>query len=96
MKLTNDQVKHVAKLANLPLTEVEIEKYTEQLSAILSYIEQLQKVDTKNVKPTYNVSMQTNITREDKIYPSLAQDQALQNAQDINNGFFVTKGVFEE
>lgn len=85
MKLIRDQVKHVAKLANLPLTEDEEEKYSEQLSKILDYIEQLNQVDTDSVEPTFNVSGQTNVMAEDKIGECL----------EWKKGFFVTKGVFD-
>lgn len=95
MKLTKEQVKHVAKLANLPLTEEEEEKYTEQLSKILDYIEQLNKVDTKDVEPTFNVSGQSNVMSEDKLGECLSQEDTLSNAPKKENGFFVTKGVFE-
>lgn len=96
MKLTKDQVKHVAKLANLPLTEEEEEKYSEQLSKILDYFEQLNNVDTSNVEPTFNVSGQNNVTAEDEVSTSLSQEEVLQNTPQKKEGFFVTKGIFEE
>ena len=95
MRLTSDQVKHVAKLADLPLTSKEEKKYSEQLSQILDYIEQLNKVDTSNVDPTFNVSGQSNVTREDTTNPCLSQEDALSNASKKEKGFFVTKGVFD-
>lgn len=95
MALTKDQVKHVAKLANLPLTSEEEEKYSEQLSKILEYIEQLNKVDTSDAEPTFNVSGQENVMSEDKLGECLNQDDTLSNAPKKENGFFVTKGVFE-
>lgn len=84
MSLTRDQVKHVAKLANLQLTEEEEEKYSQQLSKILDYVEQLNEVDTSQVKPTFNVSGQENVMAEDKVGECLQW----------KDGFFVTKGVF--
>lgn len=96
MKLTKDQVKHVAKLANLPLTDKEEEKYSEQLSKILDYIDQLNSVDTKDVEPTFNVSGQENVMREDEPVVSLSQGEVPQNAPKKENGFFVTKGVFKD
>lgn len=96
MKLTADQVKKVAKLANLPLAPEEEGKYSEQLSAILEYVNQLNKVDTTNIEPTFNVTGQSNVMSEDETVPSLSQDEALQNAPKKENGFFVTKGVFDE
>lgn len=96
MKLTSDQVKKVAKLANLNIGNEEIDKYSDQLSTILDYIDQLSKVDTSKIEPTYNVTLNTNITREDEVSSSLTQDQSLQNAPQKRDGFFVTKGIFEE
>lgn len=93
MKLTIDQVKHVAKLANLPLTDEEEELYTDQLSNILEYIDQLNSVDTSRVEPTFNVSGQDTVMREDKSADGLSQDEALLNAPAKKDGFFVTKGV---
>lgn len=96
MKLTSDQVKHVAKLANLPLNDSWVEEYSDQLSKILNYIDQLDQVDTSDVEPTYNVSGQTSVMRKDEAGKSLSQEEALQNASNKKNGFFVTKGVFED
>lgn len=103
MKLTSDQVKKVAKLANLPLTPEEEEKYSEQLSKILDYIEQLNEVDTSlgdeptsYVEPTFNVTGQSNVMREDEIVPCLTQEEALSNAAKKKNNMFETKGVLEE
>lgn len=95
MKLTRDQVKKVAKLANLPLTGSEEQEYSLQLSGILEYIDQLSKVDTKGIKPTFNVTGLSNVMRDDEAGKSLLQDEALQNVKS-KNGLFVTKGVFEE
>lgn len=110
MKLTKDQVrlgrdkvKYVAKLANLPLTSDEEEKYSQQLSNILEYVDQLNSVDTKNVEPTFNVSGQSSVESEDKLGECLSAEDALSNAPKEENavpagrqGLFVTKGVFNE
>lgn len=96
MSLTKDQVKHVVKLANLPLTEPEEEVYSKQLSKILEYIDQLNSVDTKNVEPTFNVSGQSNVMSEDKLGEcTLSAEETLSNAPKKKDGFFLTKGVFE-
>lgn len=58
-------VKHVAKLANLPLSSQEEEKYSRQLSKILDYVTQLNKVDTSDVEPTFNVSGLSNVMAKD-------------------------------
>lgn len=94
MKLSREEVKHVAKLANLPLTEEEEEKYSEQLSKILDYIDQLNSVDTSNIEPTYNVSSLENVLAEDEVAESLSQEDAIKNGSNKKDGYFVTKGVF--
>ena len=96
MKLTTDQVKKVAKLANLPVTSEEEELYAEQLSAIQDYIDLLNTVDTKDVLPTFNVIPEKNIMRPDSPSESLPQEEAIRNATNAKNGYFVTKGVFAE
>lgn len=99
MKLTTDQVKKVAKLADLPISEEELPVYSEQLSAILDYIDKLNEVDTKDVEPTFNVSLnKTSLEESSEVEPqkSLSQEEALSNAPSSKNGYFVTKGVFEE
>ncbi|MDD2823072.1 MAG: Asp-tRNA(Asn)/Glu-tRNA(Gln) amidotransferase subunit GatC [Candidatus Daviesbacteria bacterium] len=95
MKLSQDQVKKVANLANLTLTSEEEDKYADQLSDVLSYIDQLNLVDTKSAEPTFNVTDLSNVLADDEITPSLEQDAVLQNASAKKDGFFVTKGVFE-
>lgn len=66
MKLTIDQVQHIADLARIELTQAEKEKYAGELSAVLGFIEQLSGADTDNVIPTSQVTGLVNIVREDK------------------------------
>lgn len=96
MLLDKEKTKKVAKLANLPVSVEELDKYSEQLSKILDYIDQLEKVDVKDIEPAYNVSVNQSKMREDEVKRSLHQDETLQNASQSKDGFFVTKGVFEE
>lgn len=97
IKLTKDQVKHVAKLANLPLSSEEEEKYAEQLSNILEYVDKLNSLDTSSVEPTFNVSGKSNVMSEDNLGDcTLLQEDVLSNVPKKENGFFVTKGVFQE
>uniref|UniRef100_A0A7C1JHG6 Aspartyl/glutamyl-tRNA(Asn/Gln) amidotransferase subunit C n=1 Tax=Caldilinea aerophila TaxID=133453 RepID=A0A7C1JHG6_9CHLR len=96
MHLTIDEVRHVAELARLHLTEEEIERYAQQLSAILDYAERLQEVDTSGVPPTPYVLPLQNVMAEDIPQPSLPNEVALANAPDKANGFFRVRAVFEE
>lgn len=89
------EIDHVSQLANLPLAPQEKQVFKEQLTKILDYIDKIEKADTKSVNPTYNVSPNKNVTREDAAAACLTQDEALQNSSKTKNGQFVTKGVFE-
>lgn len=67
MKLITEEVQHIADLARIELTPEEKEKYAEELSAVLGFIEQLSKVDTNDVIPTSQVTGLVNVVREDKV-----------------------------
>jgi aspartyl-tRNA(Asn)/glutamyl-tRNA(Gln) amidotransferase subunit C len=95
-KITSDTTKKVARLANLPLTTEQEQIFTDQLSKIVDYIDQLNSVDTSSVEPTYNTTGLENILRNDEIEESLPQDEALANATNKKDGLFLTKGIFEE
>lgn len=89
-------VAHVAKLANLPLKPEEEKKFEKQLSEILTYVEKLKEVDTKNVETTSQVTGLENVTRNDKSAPSLTQDEALSNAKSQHNGFIKVHAILTE
>ena len=93
MKLTKDEVNHIAKLANLKISPEETRLFQKQLSETLSYINKLNKLDTKNVKPTNQVTGLENVFREDEVLPSLTQKEALSNAKKTYKGYFVTKRI---
>jgi aspartyl-tRNA(Asn)/glutamyl-tRNA(Gln) amidotransferase subunit C len=80
MKLSLEQVRHVAQLARLALTPEEEQRYQEQLSAILDAMEQLNALDTENVEPTSHASFGESVLREDRVRPSLGADVAVSNA----------------
>ncbi|AHF10499.1 MULTISPECIES: Asp-tRNA(Asn)/Glu-tRNA(Gln) amidotransferase subunit GatC [Dehalobacter] len=88
MKLSREEVEHVALLARLQLSEEEVELYTEQLNSILGYAEMLQKLNTDQVSPTAHAVQLFNVLREDEVKPSMSQDKILMNAPDEEDGFF--------
>lgn len=94
-KLTKNQVKHVAKLADLKLKEKEMAKFQKQLSDILDYVSQLNKLDTKKVEPTNQVTGLENVFREDKPGPSLSQGEVLSGAKNRKKGMFKVKAIFD-
>ncbi len=89
-------VLHIAKLANLPLGNEEIQKYEEQLSSILEYIEKLKQVKTDGIKETSQVTELENVVRDDSTVASLSQEEALANTKSKQNGFVKVKAIFEE
>lgn len=88
-------VSHIAKLANLPLSKKEKEKFEKQLNAILAYIEKLNEVDTKNVEPTSQVTGLENVLREDRPAPSLPQEEVIKNTKSKHNGMFKVKAILD-
>ena len=67
MNITKDEVKHLAKLSSISLSESEVENLRGDLENIVNYIKQLDELNTENVEPTYSVSENQNIWREDEI-----------------------------
>ena len=98
MKLSREEVVHIALLARLGLSEEELEKFSGQLSHILENFEILQQadqVDTSDVPPTaYPIPLQ-NVSREDEAAPSLPQSEILANAPRQEEGCFQVKAVLE-
>lgn len=82
MNITEDAVLHVAKLARLAVSEEEAHRLAPQLSDIISYAEQLQRVDLSDVVPTSHALQLTNVLRPDTPRPGLTREQALANAPD--------------
>ena len=93
-KLTKEEVLHIAKLANLTLSEEEVKVFGEQLSETLDYVEKLKELKTENVGPTFQTTGLKNVTRDDEIKPSLTQEEALKNAKSTYKGYFKTKAIF--
>ncbi len=96
MPLTREQVEHIAELAKIGLSEGEIERYREQLSAILDYAAALQRLDTTGIPPTARVQEGTNVCRADVPGPSLPVEDALANAPSRRDDFFRVPPVIEE
>ena len=91
--LTEEQVRHVAKLARLKCSDQEIATFTTQLSTILEYVAQLQELDTTDVEPLAHCLPITNVLRPDVVKASLSNEQALANAPQRDGEFFVVPKV---
>lgn len=95
--ITKDELKHIAKLSNLPLKEGEDAKFSKLLSDTISYVNVLNELDTSKVEETYQVTGLVNVYQKgDENVTTLTQEQALKNAQTVENGLIGTKGVFEK
>ena len=88
MTIDREEVKKVANLARLNITEAEEETFTTQLNDILGYFEQLSELDTTDVAPTTRAIETSNITRPDKLDPFPAKEELLQAAPEQQGDFF--------
>jgi len=95
MKLSREEVLHIALLARLGLTEAELDRLREQLSNILENFEILQQVDTGDIPPTTQSITLQNVVSDDEVTPSLPQDQVLANAPQKEGNFFKVRAVLE-
>lgn len=93
--ISRDQVKHVADLARLNVTDEEVAMFEEQLSDIMTYVEKLNEVDTTDVKPTTHVLEMTNVMRNDETEKGLTQEEALNNAPSKQDGQFKVPSILE-
>jgi aspartyl-tRNA(Asn)/glutamyl-tRNA(Gln) amidotransferase subunit C len=88
-KLSRDDILKLASLSKLRLSDEEIESLRDELSEILNYVEQLNKVDTSDLKPTYQVTGLTNVTRPDEVVDyGYKTDELLKNAPALQDNQF--------
>lgn len=88
MDVTREDVKKVARLAKLKISEDEIEIFTGQFNTIIEYIHTLDELDTSQVEPTSHVLDLKNILREDAMAPSLPRGEMLKNAPQQDGEYF--------
>ncbi|WP_310599715.1 Asp-tRNA(Asn)/Glu-tRNA(Gln) amidotransferase subunit GatC [Desulfobulbus sp.] len=93
MKITRDEVRHVAKLARLDLSGAEVDRMTGQLNVILNYVAKLDELDTDGVAVTTHTQQVVNAFRDDEVRPSLPRKQALANGPEQNGESFVVPRV---
>jgi aspartyl-tRNA(Asn)/glutamyl-tRNA(Gln) amidotransferase subunit C len=93
--LTEDEVRHVAMLARLGLSDDEVETMRVQLSQVLEHIAMLQRVDVSSVPPTAQILTHLNIARDDTPLPSWPVEDLLANAPAVEDSFFRVPAVFD-
>ncbi len=95
MKLTREEVLHIAALAKLGMTEEDITHFGAQLSNILENFEVLNKVDTNNVPPTAQPNSLCNVMKDDVVAPSMPVKDVMANAPKQEDNFFKIRAVLE-
>jgi len=95
MKITKDEILHVADLARLDLDAEAIETFAGQIGKVLQYVDTLNEIDTEGIRPTSHAIFLTNAFREDEPRPHLDRDQALANAPEKEEGNFVVPKIIE-
>lgn len=86
-KVTKEDIIRLAKLSKIALEENEIAKFQSEIESILTHIEQLQKIDTENVEPTYQVTGLHNVSRADEVSDyGVSKEELLKNAADKKDG----------
>lgn len=98
MKITEQEVRYVADLANLSLSDEEVRKFQADLDEILTHVDKLNEVDTSNVAPMAQVlyeAEETATLREDRELPPIGNDAALANAPQPGAGYFKVPKVIE-
>ena len=95
--LSTEEVKKVAALARLNLTDEEVELYRGQLSSILDYVGQLKEVNTDGVEPTSQVTGLTNVMREDVVEKASVDEheRIISQFPQKENGYLKVRGIFE-
>ena len=95
-KIDHAQVRKVAKLSRLDLTEAEIAEFASQLSAILDYMEKINELDTENVQPLAHCLPISNVFREDSVKESLGTEKTLANAPKRDGEFFKVPKILDD
>jgi aspartyl-tRNA(Asn)/glutamyl-tRNA(Gln) amidotransferase subunit C len=94
-RISIDQVKHVANLARLAITEEEANNFKTQLDEIITYAEQLNEVNTDNIEPTTHVLKMKNVVREDEPKQGLLVEDVLKNAPDSKDGHIRVPSIID-
>ena len=95
-KIDQAQVRKVARLSRLELTKAEVEEFTNQLSAILEYMEKMDELDTNGVEPLAHCLPINNVFRQDCIKPSLGTEKVLKNAPQRDGDFFKVPKILDD
>ncbi len=96
MTISREQVLHIARLARIELSDDEIERYRDDLSSILGYVDKLDELDVSDVEATTHAVALDSRLRDDEVEQRLTPEQVMQNAPDTETGHFRVPKVVEE
>jgi aspartyl-tRNA(Asn)/glutamyl-tRNA(Gln) amidotransferase subunit C len=95
-RIDAEQVRKVARLARLELTEAEVEEFTGQLGSILEYVEKMNELDTSDVEPLAHCLPISNVFRPDEVRESLGTERTLANAPEREGPFFKVPKILDD
>ena len=95
-KISLSDLDHIAKLARIKLTDSEKNTFLPQLESVLEYFDVLNKVDTSNIEPTYQVNLQSNVLRQDVVTDSLSSSEAISTANQTKDDYFVVTNTIKK
>lgn len=95
MALTSDEVRYIARLARVALSDDEVERLREDISSILGHLEALSRIDTERVPPTARSFELVNVDRDDTPVPSVDADDVFLNAPRREGGYFRVRAVLD-
>jgi aspartyl-tRNA(Asn)/glutamyl-tRNA(Gln) amidotransferase subunit C len=93
MAIGKDEVRHIAKLANLEFSEEEIGRFLQQFNSILEHVARLNALDTSAIEPTLHVGGGSHTLRDDALVPSIPREEALANAPESDRELFTVPKV---
>lgn len=94
--ITKDLIDSLSKLAKINLTKEQEEKYADEFSSVMGYMEEIKNLDVFNIEETSRVAKEENVLREDAVKESLPQKEALKNSKNTSNGYFLVPAIFKE
>ncbi len=95
-QFTSDQVRHLASLVRIELTDTEVEEFRSELAGILSHIDALAEIDTEGVPPTNNGADLLNVEADDASRPSMSREEILANAPQREDDYFRVHAVLDQ
>lgn len=95
-RISSEQVRHVANLARLEISEEETESFRKQLDKMITFAEQLNELDTDGVEPTSHVLGMKNVMREDVANQGLPQSEVVKNAPDHQDGYIKVPSIMDK